>query len=39
MLLLPMALVGCAGSEDGRDAAFNIDNGSANQPFPENHRA
>jgi len=39
MLLLPMALVGCAGSEAGRDAAFNIDNGSANQPFPENHRA
>jgi hypothetical protein len=34
-----MALVGCAGSEDGRDAAFNIDSGSANQPFPENHRA
>src|SRR6185437_12248082 len=39
MLLLPMALVGCAGSEDGRDAAFNIDSGSANQPFPDNYRA
>jgi hypothetical protein len=39
ILLLPIALAACAGSEDGRDAAFTIDSGAANQPFPENHRA
>ncbi len=39
MLLLPMALAACAGSDDGRDAVFTLDSGAANQPFPENHRA
>jgi len=39
ILLLPIALAACAGSDDGRDAAFTIDSGSANQPFPENYRA
>ena len=39
MLLLPIGLAACAGSEDGRDAAFTLDTGTANQPFPENHRA
>jgi hypothetical protein len=39
ILLLPIALAACAGSEEGREAAFNIDSGGANQPFPENHRA
>ena len=39
ILLLPLALAACAGGEDGREAAFNIDTGAANQPFPENYRA
>jgi hypothetical protein len=39
ILLLPIALAACAGSEEGRDAAFTIDSGTANQPFPENNRA
>jgi hypothetical protein len=38
IVLLPILLAACAGSED-REAAFNIDNGSdANQPFPANYR-
>jgi hypothetical protein len=39
ILVLPMALAACAGSEEGREAVVNIDNGGANQPFPENYRA
>ena len=35
---MPIALAACAGSEEGRDAAFTIDSGSANQPFPDNYR-
>ena len=39
ILLLPIALAACAGSEDGRDAAFTINNGGGpNQPFPANYR-
>jgi hypothetical protein len=38
MLLLPIALAACAGSDDGRDAAFTLDTGTANQPFPDNYR-
>ena len=38
ILLLPIALAACAGSDDGREAAVNIDTGTANQPFPENYR-
>src|SRR5476651_1744635 len=38
MLLLPIALAACAGGDDGRDAAFTIDTGTANQPFPDNYR-
>ena len=34
ILLLPIALAACAGSDDGREAAINIDTGTANQPFP-----
>lgn len=37
ILLLSIALAACAGGED-RDAAFNIDSGGANQPFPNNYR-
>ena len=39
ILVLPMALAACAGSEEGRETVVNIDNGGANQPFPENYRA
>jgi hypothetical protein len=39
ILLLPIALAACAGGDEGREAAFNIDTGTANQPFPENYRA
>lgn len=39
ILLLPIALAACAGTdEEGRDAGFTIDNGSAIQPFPANYR-
>jgi hypothetical protein len=39
ILLLPVALAACAGSDEGRDAAFTIDTGgNASQPFPENYR-
>jgi hypothetical protein len=37
ILLLGSALAACAGGED-RDAAFNIDSGGANQPYPNNYR-
>jgi hypothetical protein len=40
ILLLPVALAGCAGGgDDGREAAINIDSGGPNQPFPDNYRA
>jgi hypothetical protein len=38
VLLLPMALAACAGSDEVRDVAINLDNGTANQPFPDNYR-
>jgi hypothetical protein len=38
ILLLPIAVAACAGSDDGRDAAFTVDNGATNQPFPDNYR-
>ena len=38
MLLLPIALAACAGSEDGREAAVTIDNGTGSQTFPDNYR-
>jgi hypothetical protein len=37
ILLLSVALAGCAGSDEGREIAF--DNGTAIQPFPENYRS
>jgi hypothetical protein len=39
ILLLPMALAACAGSDDGRESIVNIDTGgSASQPYPDNYR-
>jgi len=37
ILLLPVVLGACAG-DDSRESVVNIDNGTADQPFPENHR-
>lgn len=39
ILLLPVALAACAGSDDGRSISFTGDRSSANQPYPENYRA
>ena len=39
ILLLPIALAACASNDDGRESSISIDNGTANQPFPENYRA
>lgn len=38
ILLLPAALAGCAGSDEGRGISFTDDRGVANQPFPNNYR-
>jgi hypothetical protein len=37
ILLLSVALAGCAGSDEGREVAF--DNGTGIQPFPDNYRS
>src|SRR4051794_38012954 len=39
ILLLPIALAACAGSDDGRSIPYPDDRGVANQPFPTNSRA
>jgi hypothetical protein len=39
ILLLPIVLAACAGSDDGRSISFTADRGGANQPFPNNYRA
>lgn len=39
ILLLPIALAACAGSDDGRSITYTDDRGVANQPFPDNYRA
>jgi hypothetical protein len=39
ILLLPVALAACAGSDDGRSITYTDDRGVANQPFPNNYRA
>jgi hypothetical protein len=39
ILMLPIALTACAGSDDGRSIAFTDDRGVANQPYPNNYRA
>src|SRR5450631_4890132 len=36
---MPIMLSACAGTDDGREAAFTIDRGNdANQPYPNNYR-
>jgi hypothetical protein len=39
ILLLPIALSACAGSEDSRSISFTDDRGVSNQPYPSNYRA
>src|SRR5450631_4868610 len=39
ILILPIALAACAGSDEGREAAFTIDSGGPEQPFPQNYHA
>ncbi len=38
ILLLPIALSACAGSDDGKPITFTDDRGVSNQPFPKNYR-
>jgi hypothetical protein len=39
ILLVPIALAACAGSDDGRSISYTDDRGAANQPYPNNYRA
>ena len=39
ILLLPIALAACAGSDEGRSITYTDDRGVSNQPFPDNYRA
>jgi hypothetical protein len=39
ILLVPIALAACAGSDDGRSISYTDDRGTANQPYPNNYRA
>jgi len=38
ILLLPIMLAACAGGDDSRNAAFTLDRGGAEQPYPSNYR-
>jgi hypothetical protein len=38
VLLLPIALAACAGSDEGRSISYTDDRGVANQPYPTNFR-
>jgi hypothetical protein len=38
ILLLPIALAACAGSDEGRSITYTNDRGVANQPYPNNYR-
>ena len=38
ILLLPIALSACAGSDDGKPITYTDDRGVSNQPFPNNYR-
>ena len=38
ILLLPVALAACAGSDDGRSITYTDDRGVSSQPFPKNYR-
>jgi hypothetical protein len=39
ILLLPIVLAACAGSEDGKSITYTDDRGVSNQPYPNNYRA
>jgi hypothetical protein len=39
ILLLPLALAACAGSEDSKSITYTDDRGVADQPHPTDHRA
>jgi hypothetical protein len=39
ILLLPIMLAACAGSDEGRSITFTDDRGVANQPYPRNYRS
>jgi hypothetical protein len=39
ILLLPILLAACAGSDDGRSISFTDDRGVGNQPYPNNYRS
>jgi hypothetical protein len=38
ILLLPIALAACAGSDEGRSITYTNDRGVADQPYPNNYR-
>jgi hypothetical protein len=38
ILLLPIGLAACAGSDEGRNETLTSDRGVANQPYPNNYR-
>ena len=39
ILLLPIVLAACAGSDEGKSITYTDDRGVANQPYPNNYRA
>jgi hypothetical protein len=39
ILLLPIVLAACAGSDDGRSISYTDDRGVANQPYPNSYRS
>jgi hypothetical protein len=39
IVLLPMMLAACAGSDEGRSITYTDDRGVANQPFPNNYKS
>jgi hypothetical protein len=38
ILLLPIALAACAGSDEGKSITYTDDRGVSNQPFPNNYK-
>ena len=38
ILMLPIALAACAGSDESRSITYTDDRGVSNQPFPNNHK-
>jgi hypothetical protein len=39
LLLLPVALAACAGSDEGKSITYTDDRGVSNQPFPNNYKS